>query len=95
MRSPKTSGSELQPQTEVNLTRRRLPVQDARRQACELRWLPLRSRHAHQTRRTNHRPWGELPLKVVAVGATMGIAGALLGKDVATSLPTQVKKSAR
>jgi hypothetical protein len=30
-----------------------------------------------------------VPLKVVAVGSAMGIAGALLGKGVARSLPTQ------
>lgn len=35
----------------------------------------------------------DVPLKVIAIGAAMGIAGALLGKGVAKSLPTQVKKS--
>lgn len=34
----------------------------------------------------------DVPLKVVAIGAAMGIAGALLGKGMAKSLPTQVRK---
>jgi len=36
----------------------------------------------------------DVPLKVVALGVAMGIAGALLGKGVARNLPTHVKKSA-